>query len=235
MSKILVVDDQPDNVFILQDRLEKEGFEVITAYEGETGIKKANEDQPDIILLDIMMPGMSGYEVCSKLLNDENTKYIPIILVTALSDAKDLKKGLDVGAFDYIEKPFNKTELIARINSALKIRESNQLLIEIEKFKTYAATVLTANHEIKQPLTLINLSVSAIRRELSKENITPENVEKRIDFIQSATKKINEVLGKLSTIKKPTFKKYLKDKDMIDIDTAEFEEEAKSKDEETNE
>lgn len=169
-----------------------------------------------------MMPGISGYEVCNKLVKEENTKYIPIILVTALSDETDLKKGLDAGAFDYIEKPFNKTELIARINSALKIRESNQILIEIEKFKTYAATVLTANHEIKQPLTLINLSVSAIRRELNKENISKEGIENRINFIQSATQKINDLLSKLSSIKKPVFKRYLKDIDMIDLDTVEF-------------
>jgi len=169
MKKILVVDDQPDNVFILQDKLEREGFDVYTAYDGPNGIKKATEVTPDLVLLDVMMPGMSGFEACKILSETESTKNIPVILVTALTGSEDLTEGLKAGAFDYVKKPFNRSELIARINSALKFRESNLLLIELEKIKTFAATVLTANHEIKQPLTLINLSTSAIRRELKKE------------------------------------------------------------------
>jgi len=169
MKKILVVDDQPDNVFILHDKLKREGFEVFSAYDGPSGIKKAMEVNPDLVLLDVMMPGMSGFEACKILGETENTKNIPVILVTALTGTEDLTEGLSAGAFDYIKKPFNRSELIARINSALKFRESNQLLLELEKIKTFAATVLTANHEIKQPLTLVNLSTSAMRRELKKD------------------------------------------------------------------
>ena len=160
MKKILVVDDQPDNVFVLQDRLQREGFDVITAYDGPACIELAEEKLPDLILLDVMMPGMSGFEVCKKLTTNQITEKIPIILVTALTDAEDLKEGLQVGAFDYIKKPFNRVELIARIKSALSFSESQKVLLEIEKINMYAATVITANHEIKQPLTLINLSTS---------------------------------------------------------------------------
>lgn len=104
MKKILVIDDYPDNVFLLQDRLEQEGFEVIKAYDGGMGIQKAVEEQPDLILLDIMMPGISGYDVCKKLTSQDKTKLIPIILLTALSEADNLKEGLMAGAFDYIKK-----------------------------------------------------------------------------------------------------------------------------------
>jgi CheY-like chemotaxis protein len=83
MKTILVIDDLPENVFMLQDRLENEGYNIITAYNGKSGIEKVRSEMPDLILLDIMMPDITGIEVCKILVNDENTKHIPIILVTA--------------------------------------------------------------------------------------------------------------------------------------------------------
>jgi len=222
MKKILVVDDQPDNVFILQDKLEREGFDVYTAYDGPSGIKKATEVTPDLVLLDVMMPGMSGFEACKILTETDSTKNIPVILVTALTGSEDLTEGLSAGAFDYVKKPFNRSELIARINSALKFRESNLLLIELEKIKTFAATVLTANHEIKQPLTLINLSTSAIKRELKKEEFSNKAILKRVGFIETATKEIIEILDKLSSIKKPVFTEYLNNLNMVDLGEKKF-------------
>lgn len=219
MKKILVIDDYPDNVFLLQDRLEQEGFEVIKAYEGNMGIQKAIEEKPDLILLDIMMPGVSGYDVCKILTTNEETKLTPIILLTALTDAENIKEGLQLGAFDYIKKPFNKIELVARINSALRFSETNKILLEVEKIKTYAATVVTANHEIKQPLTLINLSTAAIRRELSKENISKEVITKRVEFIENATQDIIKVLEKLGSIRKPVITPYVNNLNIIDLKT----------------
>lgn len=219
MKKILVIDDYPDNVFLLQDRLEHEGFEVIKAYDGEMGIHKAINEQPDLILLDIMMPGVSGYDVCKTLSMKDETKLIPIILLTALTEADNLKAGLQAGAFDYIKKPFNKTELVARINSALRFSETNKFLIEIEKIKTFAATVVTANHEIKQPLTLINLSTTAIRRELAKENSSTDVVLKRIEFIENAAKEIIKVLEKMGSIKKPVITPYVNNLNIIDLNS----------------
>lgn len=217
MKRILVVDDQPDNVFILQDRLEHEGFEVIKAYDGPSGISLATEQCPDLILLDVMMPGMSGFEVCKTLSLNESTKDIPIILVTALGEASDLSEGLQAGAFDYIKKPFNKIELIARINSALRFAESNKMLIELARATTFSATVITANHEIKQPLTLINLSTTAIKREIGKEEINKEAVLKRVQFIESASHNIIDILNRLNQIKTPVFTEYINDLKMIDI------------------
>ena len=100
MKKILVIDDLPENVFILQDRLVQEGYEVVTAYDGNEGIEKAYATLPDLVLLDVMMPDISGFEVCKILTNNEKTKYIPIILVTAKASAEDMKEGLESGAFD---------------------------------------------------------------------------------------------------------------------------------------
>jgi len=221
MKKILIIDDYPDNVFLLQSRLENEGFEVIKAYQGETGIQKAVEEKPDLILLDIMMPDMSGFDVCKTLTAHQATKLIPIILLTALTEADSIKEGLLAGAFDYIKKPFNRIELIARINSALRFSDSNKLLLEIEKIKTYAATVVTANHEIKQPLTLINLSTAAVRRELSKPDFSQQVILKRIEFIENAAKDILHVLDKLGSIKKPVITPYVNNLNIIDLKSGE--------------
>ena len=221
MKKILVIDDYPDNVFLLQSRLEREGFEVIKAYDGTMGIQKAVEEKPDLILLDVMMPDISGFDVCKTLTTKEDTKLIPIILVTALSEAESLKKGLQSGAFDYVKKPFNRNELIARINSALRFSEMNQLLVEVEKVKTYAATVVTANHERKQPLTQINLSTAAIRRELSKSDFSHETILKRIEFIENAARDILTVLEKLGSIRRPVITPYVNNQNIIDLNSEE--------------
>ncbi len=223
MKKILVVDDQKDNVFVLQERLIREGFEVLSAFDGPTCLTMASEESPDLILLDVMMPGMSGFEVCKKLTANEETKLIPVLLVTALTEAEDLKEGFQAGAFDYIKKPFNRVELIARIKSALSFRESQQVLLEIEKVQTYAATVITANHEIKQPLTLINLSTAAINRELRKDELSKDVVHKRVTFIEDATKDIISVLQKLSSIKVPVLTDWVNDLKVVDLSEAKSE------------
>lgn len=221
MKKILVIDDYPDNVFLLQSRLEREGFEVVKAYDGTMGIQKAIEEKPDLILLDIMMPDISGFDVCKTLTTREDTKLIPIILVTALSEAENLKRGLQAGAFDYVKKPFNKNELIARINSALRFSDMSKVMLEVEKVKTYAATVVTANHEIKQPLTQINLSTAAIRRELSKNEFAQDSILKRIEFIENAAREILTVLEKLGSIRKPVITPYVNNQNVIDLNSDE--------------
>lgn len=218
MKKILVIDDLPENVFLLQDRLENEGYEVITAYEGKSGINKSISEQPDLILLDIMMPDITGLDVCKKLVGNDETSHIPIILVTAKIEAEDIKEGLEAGAFDYIKKPFNRIELLARVKSALKLSDARRQLIDAEKSKLFAATVVTANHKIKQPLTLMSLSAAAIKREINKEVISKDAVEKRLDYITSAIKEINNILNQLHTIKKPVLSEYVKNIKMIDVD-----------------
>ncbi len=215
--KILVVDDSKDNVIILRERLENEGFEISTAYSGEEAIKKALTEIPDLILLDVMMPEMSGFEVCKRISGNEKTREIPIILLTALVEPKDIKEGFQAGAYDYIKKPFNKVELIARINSALRFRETAKLILDIEKINTFAASVVTTNHEIKQPLTLINLSVAALKREVSKDELNKQSIEKRISIIENAARDILKFLEVYSAIKKPVLTDYINNIKMIDL------------------
>ena len=227
MKKILVIDDLPENVFMLQDRLEHEGFEVLTAYDGYTGIDKAKNELPDLILLDIMMPDITGLEVCKILANEPTTKDIPIILVTAKSGAEDTKEGLEAGAFDYIKKPFNRIELLARVKSALKLSEAHKLLLLSEKRDTYLATVVTANHKIKQPLTLLSLSSAAIKRELNKEEISRDGILKRVKYIDIAIKEVTDVLNQLNAIKDPVLSEYTANIKMIKVDDIDGEENKK--------
>ena len=218
MKKILVIDDLPENVFMLKDRLEHEGYEVLTAYNGKSGIEKAQNEVPDLILLDVMMPDINGFEVCKTLVSDSRTSDIPIILVTAKTDAEDIKEGLESGAYDYIKKPINKIELLARVKSELKLSDANKLLVEIEKRNTFFATVVTANHKIKQPLTLINLSSAAIKRELKKDEISKDTVLEKIKYIDLAITEITAVLDQLNKIKDPVLSNYTKTVKMIKVE-----------------
>ena len=115
--KILIVDDEKNIVDIIAFNLKKEGYTVITAADGEEGVQKAMEENPDLILLDIMMPKMDGYEVCKKIREKKNT---PIIMLTARAEELDKVLGLELGADDYMIKPFDSKELVARVKAVLR-------------------------------------------------------------------------------------------------------------------
>ncbi len=208
-KKILVVDDQPGNVFLLQDRLNREGFAVITAYDGPSGIEKSLNELPDLILLDVMMPELDGFETCERIVSNEKTKHIPIIMVTALNSSDDIQKGFEKGAFDYVKKPFNKAELLARVKSAIRFSETNKLLVELEKIDTFSAIVKKTNHELRQPLTLINLSITALKRELENNVVDKDAASKRVDFIESAMQNIIDIMGKMLSIDKIEVSQFL--------------------------
>jgi class 3 adenylate cyclase/ActR/RegA family two-component response regulator len=120
--RVLVVDDIPANVELVEALLESQGYEVSLAYNGQEALQKVQEDDPDLILLDVMMPGMNGFEVCKHIKGNEETRLIPIVLLTALDQVEDKVRGLDAGADDFLTKPFNKAELLARVRSLLRIR-----------------------------------------------------------------------------------------------------------------
>ena len=122
IPRILVVDDIMANVELLEALLTIEGYEVIPAYNGEEALHQVALEEPDLILLDVMMPGMNGFEVCQRIKTDESTQLIPVVLVTALDQLEDKLRGLDAGADDFLTKPFNRMELKARIRSLLRIR-----------------------------------------------------------------------------------------------------------------
>lgn len=154
-NKILIVDDAPDTVELLRKRFRAEGYETDQAYNGEEGLRKVSEYNPDLIILDVMMPVMDGYEACKSLKADEKTKYIPILMLTAKGEIDHKVKGLDIGADDYMAKPFDYKELSARIRSLLSIKATHEKKVETEKTGALEQMIDEVAHEIRNPLTSI--------------------------------------------------------------------------------
>jgi class 3 adenylate cyclase/CheY-like chemotaxis protein len=121
--KILVVDDTPRNVKLVADLLAVKGYGVVTADSGREGLIKLEAEQPDLVLLDVVMPEMSGYEVCRKIRENPATAMLPVIMVTALDPTEERVKGIEAGADDFLSKPINQPELLARVKSLLRIKE----------------------------------------------------------------------------------------------------------------
>lgn len=121
-AKILVVDDTPQNIKLLRDLLESRGYAVATAANGEEALAKVASENPDLVLLDIMMPGLSGYEVCRKLRDDPRTALLPVVLCTSLDPQQERVKGIEAGADDFLNKPVNQPELFARVKSLLRVK-----------------------------------------------------------------------------------------------------------------
>lgn len=129
-GKILVVDDIPVNIQLMQKYLSPAGYEILVARNGEEALVQVENGRPDLVLLDVMMPKMDGFETCRILKSNDKTKYIPIIMVTALNEIEDKVKGIEAGADDFITKPFNKLELLARTKSLLRIKRLHDQLQE---------------------------------------------------------------------------------------------------------
>jgi len=119
VKKIVLAEDEPQIARLIEFKLKKEGYEVTWKENGEEALKAIKEDKPDLILLDVMMPVMDGYEVLRRVKEDENLKSIPVVMLTARAQEKDVVKGIDLGAEDYITKPFHPAELLARVKRIL--------------------------------------------------------------------------------------------------------------------
>jgi DNA-binding response OmpR family regulator len=174
-SVILVVDDQPQNIELLEAYLVPQGYEVVKAASGEEALETLARHSIDLILLDVMMPRMSGIEVLEKLRADEKTKAIPVVMVTVLKETEDKVKALEAGCDDFISKPFDKVELCARVKSLLKINYYRRQLEERERFK---AVVVKASDGIAvcSPDYLIKDSNEAILKYLNISDATNVNL-----------------------------------------------------------
>lgn len=165
-STIMVVDDNPTNLRVLIDYLEESGYETMVAPSGERAIQQLEHAQPDLILLDIMMPGLDGFETCKVFKDDKESKNIPVIFMTALSDTEKKLKGFNMGAVDYITKPFQQEEVLARINTHLIIqRQKKELLFLNNKLS-----------ESNTKLTETNIQLSRVNAELTQAIETREKI-----------------------------------------------------------
>lgn len=149
--QILVADDNPANVDIFRTRLSAHGYDIISASDGEEALRRARESRPDLIVLDIMMPKMNGIEVCRAIKADRSLPFIPIILVTARTDPKDVVAGLEAGAEEYLTKPIDQTALIARIKSVLRIKGlQDKTLEQAARLEVQAAELAQMNKTLEK-------------------------------------------------------------------------------------
>jgi DNA-binding response OmpR family regulator len=130
VATILIVDDTPTNLGLMVGHLEAQGYRVLIAQDGEEGLQRAELTRPDVILLDVMMPGLGGVEVCRRLKSSSRTREIPVIFMTSLTDTRDKVAGFAAGAVDYVTKPLQAEEVIARIEAHLKLHAAQILLEE---------------------------------------------------------------------------------------------------------
>jgi adenylate cyclase len=128
--RILVVDDNPTNLEILRVRLNAQGYEVVTAVDGEDALTRARELEPDLVLLDVMMPKLDGISVLKLLKQDTKLRFVPVILVTAKADTRDIVQGLEAGGDDYLTKPYEQAALVARVRSLLRVKELHDTVLQ---------------------------------------------------------------------------------------------------------
>lgn len=211
-SKILVVDDSVENVELLEAFLLPMDYEVIKAHNGKEALEMAGGDHPDLILLDVLMPKMGGLEVCRRLKDRESTRFIPVILVTALKDVSDRVEGIEAGADDFLSKPIDRHELKARIKSLLRIKEmhdkleesrrnleiTNDELIKLGRLKDDLTHLLV--HDLKNPF--VNM-MELIRQTLSydAENLTEKQVE-RLSLTRTSCETLLNLITTLLDISK---------------------------------
>lgn len=214
MKRILIVDDNPDNVEVIKYKLQRSNqfeLDILEAYSGEDALELAANEELDIVLLDVMMPRMSGFEVCSRIKKLKGEVFLPVILVTAREDLNSKLKGFESGADDYIAKPFEDQELEARIKNMLHIKElqdelratneellkTSRRLVEAERMAAIGEMAASVNHEINNPLCAILLNAQLLREEfggsLGKTVSRLDKIELNVERIQEITKRIQEL------------------------------------------
>ena len=198
---ILIVDDVISNVLLLKVLLGKEKYNILTASGGREAIEITVNQQPDLILLDVMMPEMTGFEVAAHLKNNTKTANIPIIFLTALNSTEDVVKGFQAGANDFITKPFNKEELLVRVNHQISLVAAKRLILEkteelrrtiVGRDKLYSVIA----HDLRSPLASIKMVLNMLVLTLSKETLGTEMYQ-MLEMANHSTEDVFSLLDNL--------------------------------------
>jgi len=213
---ILVTDDNLVTIKLITNMLEKEGYRTFSAMNGAECIDASESLKPDLILLDISMPQMGGIEVCTILKKDQKTREIPIIFVTANRQTDVIKMAFDAGGADYILKPINRIELLARIKSVLIQKILTQKLVEKEKFSGVLEMAGAVCHELNQPIQVAMGYADILLTDVTEDHPLRPNLRR----IKDQIKRMGELTGKLMRITKYETKHYLEGVKIIDIDKA---------------
>ena len=226
-SKIVVIEDEVDILEVINYNLSKEGFDVCSALDGEEGLALIKKEVPDLVLLDLMLPGLDGIEICRKLKTDYSTRSIPIIMVTAKGEESDIVLGLGMGADDYMVKPFRPRELMARIRSVLRrgdfIEEGegvvsiDELVIDINRHqvKLEGKKIVLTAMEFKLLHFLASHPGQVFTRENLLNHVSSDDtfiIDRNIDVhIRSIRKKLNKHRELIETIHRVGYR--FRDKD----------------------
>ena len=190
-KKILLIDDVEENIIVLKERLENEGYEIISATDGIAGIALADKEIPELIICDIMMPSMNGFEVMDIIHNSARTNAIPFIFLTAKTDPKDFREGMQLGADDYITKPFDSKELIKAVETRLARKEIFEARTEeIKQSISYALP-----HELRTPLAAIMGFTRLLIEDYNQ--IERRKILELAEDIQKSAKRLNNLIQKV--------------------------------------
>lgn len=194
-STVLIVDDTPDNLGVLSEWLEESGIETMTALSGERALELVKHAKPDLILLDVLMPHMDGFETCLQLKENPNTRNIPVIFITALMDTTSKIKGFSTGAVDYVAKPVQREEVLARVHTHLTISRLQKQLseqnIELQRRNaTLNEFTRAAAHDLFPPLKVVIEAAKTLRMEF--DNMDENQIIRQINKIDESS---NQMVG----------------------------------------
>jgi len=212
--KVLVVDDNADNIQVLVFMLEQSGLDIAIAMNGEKALELVPKYNPDLILLDIMMPGIDGYTVCSKLKKDVNHKDIPVIFITALTEEAQVVKGFDVGGVDYITKPFTEKVVLCRVNTQLQFVKSKKELFQTQKLAAIGRLANSMAHEILNPLNIISLKSQLLAKKIGDREGPLKDL---LETIKEQTQRVLNLINSLALLSKsPSKEQSVNVNDLLD-------------------
>ncbi len=210
---ILVVEDDAINLKIMRAILEGDGYQVETAQDGQQCLDKVGRIHPSAILMDIQMPVLDGIQTCRQLKHDVTLRNIPVIFVTGSTDDETLQAAFEAGGIDFVRKPVNRFELIARVNTVLDQCRASQRLAEDEKLKGILETAGGVSHELNQPLQYVLGTLQLMMMDMRPE----DPIYKQLDDIGARIEKMGEITRKLNEITSYRTRKYAGGREIMDI------------------
>lgn len=213
---IMIVDDEPINLRIIDSMLKMENYKTLLINDPFLAAGASVSNQPDIILLDVNMPGKSGFDVCKEIKSNAMTSKIPVLFLSGQNSSEFVIRGLESGAQDYITKPFNAPELLARVKTHIQLKIMIDKLIEVEQIKVLNAAMVSQNHTMNQLTNTILGQAENLELFMTKVKDS-EKCQESVKAIEKAAIQMDKIIKKFTNISKIKFTKYSEKTDMLDL------------------